>query len=112
MTQGTRTPDHLSLATRLLSALFWVYKGATANRRPACRFTPSCSEYGYEAVRRFGARAALPLVVKRLVSCRPGGPFGYDPVPDTLPSPVATSELPAGGGHRGDQMTDRRGELE
>ena len=112
MTQSTGPSEHLSLATRLLSALFWVYKGATANRRPACRFTPSCSEYGYEAVRRFGARAALPLVVKRLVSCRPGGPFGYDPVPDTLLGPQSDQRVSRRRRHRGDRVMDRRGELE
>ena len=88
MTAGT-TPETLArkpatLTTRVLLALFWVYKAATANRSPACRFTPSCSEYAYEAVQRFGARHSLPLVAKRLARCRPGGPFGIDPVPDTL----------------------------
>ena len=75
-----------TVTTRALLALFWVYKAATANRSPACRFTPSCSEYAYEAVQRFGARRSLPLVAKRLARCRPGGPFGLDPVPDTLPN--------------------------
>ncbi|MDA8302278.1 MAG: membrane protein insertion efficiency factor YidD [Actinomycetota bacterium] len=112
MTQSALPSKHLSLATRLLSALFWVYKGATANRRPACRFTPSCSEYGHEAVRRFGARAALPLVAKRLISCRPGGPFGYDPVPDTLPARKSGKRASRRRRQRGDRAMVRRGELD
>jgi len=73
-----------SLPTRAALALLWAYKVVSANRSPACRFIPSCSEYAAIAVRRFGLRSALPLVVRRLARCRPGGPFGLDPVPDVL----------------------------
>lgn len=89
-----------TIATRVLSALFWLYKAATANRSPACRFTPSCSEYAHEALQRFGPRKALPLVAKRLVRCRPGGPFGFDPVPQTLPA--HQRDLPRAPDLRGD----------
>jgi uncharacterized protein len=73
-------------ADGVLGALIWFYRAATVNRRPACRFVPSCSEYAIEAVHRHGARRAVPLIAKRLVRCRPGGPFGLDPVPEKLPS--------------------------
>jgi putative membrane protein insertion efficiency factor len=71
-----------SAPTRVALALVAAYRVASANRSPACRFVPSCSEYAAQAIRRFGLRAALPLVAMRLVRCRPGGPFGFDPVPD------------------------------
>lgn len=48
---------------------------------PACRYTPSCSEYAVQALRSLPLRKALPLVVKRIGNCRPGGGCGYDPVP-------------------------------
>jgi len=49
---------------------------------PSCRFYPSCSHYGYEAVRRYGALKGGWLAVKRLARCHPLNPGGYDPVPD------------------------------
>lgn len=48
----------------------------------SCRFEPSCSIYAEEAVRRYGFWVGGKLAVARLLRCRPGGPFGLDPVPD------------------------------
>ena len=48
---------------------------------PACRFVPTCSEYGLTAFRRYGFRKGFVLTAKRILKCRPGGPHGYDPVP-------------------------------
>ncbi len=48
-----------------------------------CRFVPSCSQYSYEAVERFGLARGSWLTLKRLLRCHPvSGKFGYDPVPD------------------------------
>ena len=47
----------------------------------ACRFRPSCSHYALEAIRVHGALRGTWLTTKRLLSCRPGGGFGDDPVP-------------------------------
>ncbi len=48
-----------------------------------CRFVPSCSQYSYEAVERFGLARGSWLTLKRLLRCHPfSGRFGYDPVPD------------------------------
>jgi putative membrane protein insertion efficiency factor len=52
---------------------------------PTCRFEPSCSHYGYEAIARYGAIRGSWLTIKRLVRCQPFNPGGYDPVPDLWP---------------------------
>ncbi len=47
-----------------------------------CRFVPTCSSYGIQAIERFGALKGSYLTVMRIFRCRPFGPFGYDPVPE------------------------------
>ena len=47
---------------------------------PACRYTPTCSEYALEAVERYGVLKGTALAVKRLLSCNPFSRGGYDPV--------------------------------
>ncbi|MBX3033653.1 MAG: membrane protein insertion efficiency factor YidD [Bdellovibrionaceae bacterium] len=46
-----------------------------------CRFQPSCSQYAVEALNTHAPHRALSLILRRLLRCRPGGPFGFDPVP-------------------------------
>jgi putative membrane protein insertion efficiency factor len=48
---------------------------------PTCRYAPSCSEYGIQAVRKYGAIKGSWLGFKRLMRCHPWGGSGYDPVP-------------------------------
>jgi len=48
---------------------------------PACRYTPTCSQYAREAVLKHGAIRGLVLALKRLVRCHPFHAGGYDPVP-------------------------------
>ena len=49
---------------------------------PCCRFSPTCSEYGLTAIRRFGAVKGGYLTFWRIFRCNPFGNFGYDPVPE------------------------------
>ena len=49
---------------------------------PACRHTPSCSDYCLDAIEKHGLLKGLMLGTNRLLRCRPGGTSGYDPVPD------------------------------
>lgn len=46
-----------------------------------CRYTPSCSQYGIEALRKHGLLKGTYLTVRRVSSCHPWGGQGYDPVP-------------------------------
>gem|GEM_PF-403817 len=48
---------------------------------PACRFEPSCAEYARQALLTHGLVRGSALAAKRLLRCRPGGGWGYDPVP-------------------------------
>lgn len=48
---------------------------------PACRFSPSCSEYAYQAITRYGPLKGTILSIKRLFRCHPFNPGGFDPVP-------------------------------
>ncbi|MGL5799477.1 MAG: membrane protein insertion efficiency factor YidD, partial [Plesiomonas sp.] len=48
---------------------------------PRCRFQPTCSHYGIEALRRFGAVKGSWLTIKRVLKCHPLNVGGYDPVP-------------------------------
>ena len=48
---------------------------------PSCRFYPSCSQYGYEAISKYGIFKGGWLTVKRIARCSPLSKGGYDPVP-------------------------------
>lgn len=48
---------------------------------PACRFTPTCSQYAQEAIQKYGPFRGGWLALKRILRCHPFGGSGYDPVP-------------------------------
>ncbi len=66
----------------LLLLPIYFYKGAISPLTPpSCRFTPSCSTYAIEAIRRHGPLRGLYLTIRRILRCHPWGGSGYDPVP-------------------------------
>ena len=72
-----------AIPQKLLIALIKIYQLGISPLLPAsCRFIPTCSEYGIIAIKRFGFLKGLYLTVRRILRCRPGGDFGYDPVPE------------------------------
>jgi len=48
---------------------------------PACRYTPTCSEYSIEAIKKYGGFKGGWLAIKRILSCHPLGGHGHNPVP-------------------------------
>ena len=52
---------------------------------PACRFTPTCSQYAIEALKVHGPLYGSWLAFRRLLRCHPYGPSGEDPVPPPRP---------------------------
>ena len=63
-------------------ALIFIYKRVLSpHLHSACRYTPTCSQYAAEALRRHGLFKGSFLALKRILSCNPWGGSGYDPVP-------------------------------
>lgn len=76
----------LRLLERTLRAFLLFFLTAyrtigTTHLGGSCRFEPSCSAYALDALKTHHSYFALWLITKRVCNCRPGGPFGYDPVP-------------------------------
>lgn len=68
----------------ILLALIRFYRKHLSGLKstPTCRFMPTCSEYAYEAIQRFGALRGGALAFWRILRCNPFGGSGYDPVPE------------------------------
>ncbi len=65
-----------------LLGLIRLYQASFARALPpdTCRFYPSCSHYGYQAVYKYGALKGGTMAIWRVLRCNPFNPGGYDPV--------------------------------
>jgi uncharacterized protein len=67
---------------RVFLALIRGYQvGISPFLPPACRYTPTCSQYAADAIRKYGAGRGSWLATRRLLRCHPWGGSGHDPVP-------------------------------
>lgn len=82
--------DHIKRAARAVARLAgqvlilpirFYQKFISPLTPPSCRFTPTCSQYAIEAIRKHGPFKGLALAVWRILRCNPWGGSGYDPVP-------------------------------
>ncbi|HUF49585.1 MAG TPA: membrane protein insertion efficiency factor YidD [Longimicrobiales bacterium] len=70
------------MVARLLVLIVHGYQAGVSPFLPAsCRYTPTCSAYAVEALRRHGAARGSWLTLRRLLRCHPWGGHGHDPVP-------------------------------
>lgn len=70
------------ILTAIPILLIKFYQGAISPYlMPSCRYTPTCSQYGIEALKKHGLFKGGWLTLKRFLSCNPWGGSGYDPVP-------------------------------
>ena len=66
----------------LLLGLIRFYQRAISPYFPhCCRYTPTCSQYALEAVKKYGPFKGGYLALRRILRCNPFHPGGYDPVP-------------------------------
>lgn len=65
-----------------MASIRWYRRHISPLLPPSCIYTPSCSEYAEEAVRRFGVLRGSWLAIRRVLKCNPFMRGGYDPVPE------------------------------
>jgi putative membrane protein insertion efficiency factor len=85
----------MSWAARAALVAIRAYQASLAPLLPLpCRFHPSCSHYAAGAIARFGFAVGVRLASARLLRCRPFGPGGYDPVPESRAASDPVMHLP------------------
>jgi len=81
-------PTAITIAVRnAVGRSFGIFSrvlGSVTGASSCCRFEPSCSHYGREAVERFGLVRGSWMAARRVWRCRPGAEWGLDPVPSAI----------------------------
>lgn len=70
------------MKTLLIKMIRFYQRCISPYTMPACRFSPTCSEYAVQAIERFGIFKGGALAAWRILRCNPWGGYGYDPVPE------------------------------
>ncbi len=72
----------------LLKLIKFYQKKISLNTRSNCKYFPTCSNYGYEAIMRFGAFKGGIMTLWRILRCNPFSKGGFDPVPEKKPNRI------------------------
>lgn len=71
-----------TILSKIMLGLIWFYRHCISPLTPAaCRYTPTCSQYAIEAIKKYGPFKGGWLAFRRILRCNPWGGSGYDPVP-------------------------------
>lgn len=76
----------------MLASLRFYKRNVSPLLPPACKYTPTCSEYAMTAVERYGAVYGSYLAARRILRCHPLAKGGYDPVPELPDSIIRKDE--------------------
>ena len=68
------------MIARVLIGMIRLYQRTSGWRPPVCRFTPTCSQYAVEAIRKYGPLRGVGKAAWRVCRCHPLSRGGYDPV--------------------------------
>lgn len=66
----------------LIKLIEFYQQNISVTKNPCCRYIPTCSNYGIEAIERFGVFKGGLMTVFRILRCNPLFKGGYDPVPE------------------------------
>jgi putative membrane protein insertion efficiency factor len=77
--------NNRTIQSFLTTPFLWIIRGYQKFISPlfasSCRFYPSCSEYSYQSLKKYGIFKGILLSIKRIIKCHPGHPGGFDPIP-------------------------------
>lgn len=63
-----------------LIGMIRIYQMIPFSTHTLCRHVPTCSEYAIQAISKYGSIKGSKMAIKRILNCRKGGTYGYDPV--------------------------------